>query len=187
MTRFHCPLFQCTPTFTNGPSGSGPANPAAALTLGPDGNFYGASLHGGGISGYSTLFKATTNGMLTMLTNFNYGNGASPYGGLALGPDGNFYGTTWQGGANGYGTVFQVTANGTLTTLASFSGSNGASPYAGLTLGPDGVFYGTTIFGGYTNLNYRNGYGMCSESPPTASCRHWSTLTFPMERVLMLV
>ena len=107
--------------------------------------------------------------------------------GLALGLDGNFYGTTWQGGANGYGTVFQVTANGTLTTLASFSGSNGASPYAGLTLGPDGVFYGTTIFGGYTNLNYRNGYGMCSESPPTASCRHWSTLTFPMERVLMLV
>ncbi len=76
------------------------------------------------------------------------GGGVRPYGGLTLGPDDNFYGTTWYGGTNDYGTVFQFTTNGTLTTLVNFSYVNGADPVADLTLGPDGNFYGTTTGGG---------------------------------------
>jgi len=72
----------------------------------------------------------------------------TPYAGLVLGSDGNFYGTTQQGGSSGAGTVFQITTNGVLTTLVSFNYANGASPLAGLVLGNDGNFYGTTDSGG---------------------------------------
>ena len=78
-------------------------------------------------------------------------NGRTPYAGLTLGPNGNFYGTTYYGGVNNDGTVFKVTTNGSLTTLVNFNGTNGANPVAGLTLGPDGSFYGTTKNGGNTS------------------------------------
>jgi len=145
-------------------NGTNGANPLDALTLGSDGNFYGTTEVGSSNgdtlfnNGDGTVFKVTTNGTLTTLVYFNGTNGAEPWAGLALGNDGNFYGTTAYGGSNNLGTVFQVTTNGTLTTLVSFNGTNGAEPVAALTLGNDGNFYGTTEAGGcYTNLN--NGYG----------------------------
>jgi len=133
-------------TFTGGSDG---ANPYAALTRGPDGNFYGTTSAGGG-SGKGTVFQVTTNGVLTPLYSFTGGNdGANPHALMLLGPDGNFYGTASGGGSDGNGTVFRVTTNGVVTPLYSFTGGiNGADPIAGLTLGPDGNFYGTTYEGG---------------------------------------
>ena len=75
-------------------------------------------------------------------------DGATPFGALAQGPDGNFYGTTFQGGAYDNGTVFRVTASGVLSNLISLNITNGDLPYAGLTLGGDLNFYGTTYQGG---------------------------------------
>ncbi len=122
--------------------------PFAGLTLGADGNFYGAT-HQGGVNGVGSVYKITTNGALTTLVSFNNSNGGFPYAGLiALGADGNFYGTTFLGGAANDGTVFKMTANGTLTTLVSFNATNGANPYAGLVQGSDGNFYGVTANGG---------------------------------------
>src|ERR1051326_4297549 len=63
-----------------------------------------------------------------------------PYGGLVLGSDGNFYGTTENGGSTGAGTVFRITASGNLTILHSFDGSDGAHPQSGLLQGNDGNF-----------------------------------------------
>ncbi len=123
-------------------------NPQAPLTVGSDGNFYGTTPSGGTNGGYGTIFKVTTNGVLTSLFQFSVTNGASPYAGLTLGNDGCFYGTTEYGGTKGYGTVFKITADGYFTTLASFNSTNGANPIAGLTLGSDGSFYGTTTHGG---------------------------------------
>ena len=74
--------------------------------------------------------------------------GLSLWRGLALGPNGNFYGTTSKGGTNGDGTVFEITTNGILTTLVIFTRTNGAYPEAGLAVGPDGNLYGTTSQGG---------------------------------------
>jgi len=91
---------------------------------------------------------ATAQPVFVSVCNFAITNGASPLGRLALGPDGNLYGTTQQGGVNGGGTVYRLTANGTLTALASFGTTLGTSPDAGLTLGSDGNFYGTANSGG---------------------------------------
>ncbi len=157
-------IFQVTPTGTltiltsfNGVNGS---NSKAGLVLGNDGNFYGTTYMGGDpiFNGhtfvtYGTVFKVTTNGVITRLFSFNGINGANPYASLVQGSDGNFYGTTTGGGANGKGTVFKITPNGTLTFLHSFSGTNdGYDPEGSLIQASDGNFYGTTVGGG-TNGN----------------------------------
>jgi uncharacterized repeat protein (TIGR03803 family) len=128
------------------------ANPHAGLTLGSDGNFYGTTALGGTNGGYGTVFKVTTNGLLTSLVSFNDTNGTYPRALLIAGNDGNFYGTTYYGGTNSLGTVFRVGTNGAFASLMSFNLTNGANPIAGLTLGSDGSFYGTTSSGGSSNL-----------------------------------
>lgn len=126
--------------------------PFAGLCAGKDGNFYGTTTNGGTNGGYGTVFKVTTNGLLTSLVSFNNTNGAYPRGTLIFGNDGDYYGTTYYGGSKSLGTVFKMTTNGVLTSLVSFNGTNGANPAAGLTLGSDGNFYGTTRYGGSGNL-----------------------------------
>jgi uncharacterized repeat protein (TIGR03803 family) len=135
-------------SFTGGDDGVGPQ---AGLVQGSDGNFYGTAT-AGGMSFYGTVFKITTNGVLTTLHSFTYGDGANPAA-LLQGQDGNFYGTTASGGTDGAGTVFKITINGVFTNLYSFTGGDdGANVYAGLVQGSDGVLYGTTGYGGTNNL-----------------------------------
>src|ERR1035437_4942739 len=77
----------CSFSNTNG------ANPQAGLTLCNDGNFYGTTSLGGS-GGNGTVFKVTTNGVLTTLVSFVGPNGSYPTAALALGSDGSFYGAT---------------------------------------------------------------------------------------------
>jgi uncharacterized repeat protein (TIGR03803 family) len=149
--------------------------PIGGLTLGRDGSFYGVTYFGGNgfqsvqsdnPSGNGTIFKITTNGTFTTLVYFNGTNGLEPVGGLTVGSDGNFYGTTSHGGSDytgvafsGSGTVFKMTTNGALTSFSPFSIKNGAQPLGRLCQGQDGNFYGTTIQNGKTNLNGGYGYG----------------------------
>jgi uncharacterized repeat protein (TIGR03803 family) len=123
--------------------------PNADLALGPGGALYGTTRNGGREfviyeGGYGTVFKLSTNGILTSLLSFSEANGNSPTTGLTLGSDGNFYGTTAAGGRGG-GTLFKITPNGDLTYLVSFDGTNGGVPNQRLTLGTDGSLYGTTF------------------------------------------
>jgi uncharacterized repeat protein (TIGR03803 family) len=130
------------------------AGPTAGLVQGTDGNFYGTTADGGAVTcgnGYcGTVFKITPSGTLTTLHSFDGADGFEPAAGLALGLDGNFYGTTFLGGdltcdpGYGCGTVFTITPSGTLTTLHSFEGPDGAGPGGTLALATDGNFYGTT-------------------------------------------
>ena len=73
-----------------------------------------------------TWFRVTTNGSAfqTIMSFTNAQNGGSPYGGMALGPDGALYGTTQYGGTNsGQGTVFRLTTNGANYTFANLVSS----------------------------------------------------------------
>jgi len=133
-------------------------SPQAPLVQGSDGNFYGTTAAGGSNTsvstvGYGTVFRINpVTGLETNLYSFgSYSNdGTAPVGGLVLGRDGNFYGTTSGGGTYGDGTVFRITPGGVYTNIYSFGGTptDGNWPYAGLVLGNDGNFYGTTAGGG---------------------------------------
>jgi uncharacterized repeat protein (TIGR03803 family) len=121
------------------------SEPHAGLVQGPDGDFYGTTLEGGA-NDFGTVFKITASGTLTTLYDFcsqggtNCPDGIYPEGGLILGADGKFYGTTYRGGANGNnGTVFSITPSGTLTTIYNFCSkkecTDGNDPEAGLVQG----------------------------------------------------
>jgi uncharacterized repeat protein (TIGR03803 family) len=136
-------------------SSNGGLNPAAGLVQGSDGNFYGTTNYGGS-SNDGTVFKLSSTGgvwSVTTLHSFTGPDGANPQGALVQGPNGDFYGTTYDGAAGVYGTIFEITPTGAFTTLVSLNGTNNAFPMAGLMLGNDGNFYGTTS-GGNTPTNY---------------------------------
>jgi len=134
-----------------GSNSGDPSRPAYSgiIAQGRDGNLYSTAPAGGTCCG--ALFQITPAGNLKVIHNFTGSNndGAFPQGGVTLGTDGNFYGTTYEGGSVTAGAVFKVTPGGTATTLHSFTGgSDGAYPYAPPVEGNDGNFYGTTTAGG---------------------------------------
>ena len=122
------------------------ATNSGIVAQGRDGNLYSTAPWCGAY-GYGAVFKITPAGALTVLYSFGgkNGDGLNPRGGLTLGTDGNFYGTTAYGGTNLYGTVFKITSSGKLTILYNFSnGSDGGVPFAAPVQSVDGNFYGTT-------------------------------------------
>jgi uncharacterized repeat protein (TIGR03803 family) len=128
-----------------------PTNPqySGIVTQGRDGNLYSAAP--GGTDGVGAMFKITPGGLLTVPYTFDLN--IEPYGGLTLGTDGNFYGTTNSGGTANLGTVFKIAPDGKITVLHNFTNTgDGAYPYAPPIEGADGNYYGTT-----TQANLANG------------------------------
>jgi uncharacterized repeat protein (TIGR03803 family) len=120
-----------------------------ALVQGADGNFYGTASAGGADSS-GTVFKISASGSFSNLYSFTGGtDGGSPFAGLCLGSDGNFYGTAAYGGY-GVGTIFRINpANNQFTNLYSFTaGDDGALPDAPLIEGNDGNYYSTVFYAG---------------------------------------
>lgn len=124
--------------------------PYGSVTFASDGNLYGTTSANGTNAG-GTFFRCTTNGVFTTLYSFGASgsDGKFPRAGVALGVDGQLYGTTYAGGAFGSGTVYRVTTNGVETQLYSFTGgADGARPLIGVTPSLDGSYWGSTIAGG---------------------------------------
>ena len=132
-------------------------DPTGGLAVGPDGALYGTASEGGSPNGYGTIFKITRQGELTTLHTFLGSDGAAPYGTMALGRDGNFYGTANVGGRSGGGVFFRITPDGTYTPLYTFcmqSGCpDGQNPVGPIILGSDGSFYGTAHSGSNSACN----------------------------------
>ncbi|HTS09974.1 MAG TPA: choice-of-anchor tandem repeat GloVer-containing protein [Candidatus Eisenbacteria bacterium] len=160
-------------------NGTDGADPTSSLVQGLDGSLYGTT-YGDAYNKdpYGKVFSIDASGTMSVFYNFCYQSncldGMKPYGGLVLGTDGNFYGTTVYGGTTGVGTVFKINPEGELTTLYSFCPEglprciDGANPQGGLAQGADGSFYGTTQGGGancYSVLSY--GCGSVFKITPT--------------------
>ena len=125
------------------------AIPNAPLVLGTDGAFYSTCYNSGGGVGSGAVYQFSAAGVVTVLHGFNdTPDGGMPNGGLVLGSDGNFYGTTEYGGTSHLGTVYRISQEGTYEELISFDNSNGAQPFGQMIQATDGNFYGTTVSGG---------------------------------------
>ena len=128
--------------------------PFAGLAQTPDGNFYGTALSGGA-NGDGTVFRMTTNGVVSLVHSFNYTtDGATPYSALTLGTNGSLYGATFDGGnsGSGYGTLYRMATNGTTVVLAVLNyTTSGGYPVAGMLQARDGNFYGPTLVGGLSD------------------------------------
>lgn len=134
------------------------AEPNQALLQGPNGIFYGITLAGGSArcdGGCGTVFKLSTTGQLTTIYSFcpvaGCADGFYPSG-VALGSDGNLYGTVQYGGASNAGTIFETTPEGQFTSSYDFCSaqncSDGEAPLATLSQATNGLFYGTAAGGG---------------------------------------
>jgi uncharacterized repeat protein (TIGR03803 family) len=103
-----------------------------------------------------------------LLHAFNGNDGNEPLG-LALGPDGNLYGTTAGGGLAQQGTLFRITPEGQFTTLHLLSASEGGVPAAAPVFGADGLLYGTTSTGGRSLRGTAFRFDALAPQPPEAA------------------
>jgi uncharacterized repeat protein (TIGR03803 family) len=138
----------------NGTNGSFPQG--YPLVEDADGNLYGTTVIGGALFvpsnsatwGEGTVFKVTPQGELTTVFSFSETNGSGPLS-LALGTNGDLYGTTQAGGLNHKGTLFRLTTKGALTVLHLFTGgADGGNPWCNLIRGQNGNFFGGAGTGG---------------------------------------
>jgi uncharacterized repeat protein (TIGR03803 family) len=149
--------------------------PTGGLLLASNGDLYGTTSFGGAFDG-GTVFKITTEGVLTTLYNFCPGDcgddepsdadGFYPAAGLIQATDGALYGTTTAGGVNrgnqiNGGVIFKMTLAGKLTVLYAFCAqtncADGLNPTAVLVQASNGNIYGTTLLEG------ANGHGTIFE------------------------
>ena len=173
-------------TFTDGNDG---AYPYAGLVMDAKGNLYGTANQGGYMNsvcqpanqGCGTVFELSPGrsgwAFRTIYTFRGSPNdGQGPYGRVAIGADGNLYGTTIDGGnencLSGCGLVFALKPITACTTAAcpwaekvlyEFQGGNtdGFYPTGDLAFDSSGNIYGTTTQGGADN-----GPGMVYELKP---------------------
>ena len=97
-------------------------DPDGALIQCFDGAFYGTTSQGGGGYGGGTLFRVTTNGLVSPIIPL-----PQPMAGLLRGMDGALYGTTSQGGLYGGGTVFRVDLASSIFVYPLVQETNGYS------------------------------------------------------------
>ena len=136
-------------SFSGNPDGNAPK---AGLIQASDGNFYGTTYFGGGLT-YGCVFRMTPDGTVTVIHAFGSTptDGQNPRASLIQARDGNLWGTTQKGGNSDRGTVFAMNLQGTTLFQYSFTGvADGAYPYAPLIEAKNGALYGTVYAGDFS-------------------------------------
>ena len=115
---------------------------AAGITLGGDGNFYGACETGNPATGMGSIFRITPAGVFTDLHDFDGTHGDSfPVYPPIQGVDGNFYGVAGNE-VQVCGNVYKLTPAGVYTNLHTFVFNNECHS-SNLVQASDGNLYGT--------------------------------------------
>lgn len=171
--------------FPNNPSIG--ISPAAPLTFGPDGAFYGTTEGGPSCSGegcgvvfrlvppLSPCHTVVCPWTETVIYHFNGGaDGIEPMKSpVTFDAAGNAYGTTWAGGTNGHGTIWKLTRSGSQwveSIIYNFNGAgDGSGPESGVIIDAAGNLYGTATAGGDLNCAFSQGCGTVFELSPSAS------------------
>lgn len=154
--------------------GSDPAlrtgwRPQVPLTLGTDGNFYGAMSDGGTYYRMGALVRITPAGELTLLYGPNASfEGAQSYSPMAVGADGQLYGLNWHQSPTGVretlGTrLYRLTQDAAYSVVyelfrVNFDPQNATND--SLIQGRDGYLYGTSYHGGDDTNQYIRGGGV---------------------------
>jgi len=140
--------------FTRGSDG---CYPFPGLTLGPDGQMYGAT-DGCGDSNSGTIFKINSAGAFTLLHTFNgTTEGGTPSAPVTFDAAGNLYGGTNFGGNDqcggpGCGVVYKLAPNGAYTVVYTFKGpADGQDVADSVYVDHAGNIFGTTAWGGAIN------------------------------------
>lgn len=137
--------------------GSDGTNSQTALTLGPDGRFYGTTLAAGQFNRGTVFAIDPVTGAFTTLHHFASNEGSDPYGQLLLASDGFLYGTTRYGGdpncPSGCGTIYRISTTGEFTQLHQMAFPEGTTLQGGLIEGADGRLYGTATMGGLVDCH----------------------------------
>ena len=153
-----------------------------ALTLGLDGQLYGASGSGGAKNdGY--FFKVSTAGVVTTLASLDPTvNGLGPTGGVVFDTAGNIFDTaSTKFGVGAQATVLKLTTAGVLSRVATL-GTN-TYPYNGLTIDGSNNMYGVSPFGG-------SGYGTVFKVAPDGTATTLATFNqangaYPMAQLTL--
>ena len=153
------PSFAQTLTVLHTFAGLDGLSPYSGVVMDAGGNLYGTT-YGGGPNHLGTVYQLKRHGSsyvhLELYSFKGSDDGAQPYGGVAFGPGGALYGTTWTGGG-GAGTVYSLRPSATpcRTVICPWSESlrydveqvNGVDPaYGNVAFDAAGNLYGTTAF-----------------------------------------
>ena len=143
-------VFKITPagvlTTLHSFAGTDGSEPRPGLVQGKNGSFYGTTC---GFNPPWTAYSITSSGKFKTINGTNDVRVAACSGGhLALGSDGNLYGTAISGGVTEQGAVFRLSPAGKLKVIWGFDGTHGSAPFAPVVQATDGFLYGTTAGGG---------------------------------------
>lgn len=138
-----------------------PIDVSGPLVMDSNENLFGAS-SGGGTDNAGTIFEASPDGLVTLVS-FDYANNGQDPGALTIDRQNNLFGATLLGSGNN-GTLFEIAA-GTdhVSRLAAFPGTGGSGVIGQLSVDAAGNIFGMTDRGG------DNGKGMIFELPSGSS------------------
>jgi len=108
------------------------------LTYGPDGAFY--SICNSYLGGGGTILRFTTTGDTTVLHTFGFNELAGWPSPLAVGPDGNLWGTFDASGSGNSRSIYKITPAGTFTVVAADLSGIGSIIYGPLTAKGDSLY-----------------------------------------------